>query len=171
MTVASQTFSGHRGITPMLWAFAALATIELLVVHLFVSLKWPAVAWLLSLITAISLIWLVRFITSFKRCPHALEADRLRLRMGSMRTIDIPLAHVVEVRSHWPSGAEKKPATANLVPIAFPNRLIGLHPPIAGRRGPISAVAIRVDDPDGFDAALAARGVGEAQRPPSKPNT
>jgi len=159
MTVTPETFSGHRGITPMLWAFAALATIELLVVHLFVSLKWPALAWILSVLTLLSIVWLVRFITSFKRCPNVIDTDKLRLRMGSLRTIEVPLAHVVEVRSHWPSGAEKKPGTANLVPIAFPNRLIGLHPPITGRRGPISTVAIRVDDPEAFDAALVARGV------------
>ncbi len=159
MTVTPEAFSGHRGITPMLWAFAALATIELLVVHLLVSLKWPALAWVLSVLTLLSIAWLIRFITSFKRCPHVLDADKLRLRMGSLRTLDVRLADVVGVHSHWPSGAEKSPETANLVPIAFPNRLIGLHPPLAGRRGPISSVAIRVDDPNGFDAALAARGV------------
>jgi hypothetical protein len=143
----------------MLWAFAALATIELLVVHLFLSLVWPTVAWVLTIATATSLVWLLRFITSFKRCPHALESDRLRLRMGSLRTIDIPLANIVGVRSHWPSGAEKSAASANLVPLAFPNRLIDFSPPVAGRRGPLSAVAIRIDDPGSFDAALAARGV------------
>ncbi len=159
MAVTAETFSGHRGITPMLWAFAALATIELLVVHLFVSLKWPALAWILSVLTLLSIAWLVRFIISFKRCPHMIDTEKLRLRMGSLRTLDVPLAHVVEIHSHWPSGTEKSPGTANLVPIAFPNRIIGLHPPIAGRRGPISAVAIRVDDPQAFDVALAARGL------------
>ena len=168
---AAETFSGHRGITPMLWAFAALATIELLVVHLFVSLKWPAVAWILTAVTLLSIVWLVRFITSFKRCPHALEAERLHLRMGSLRSIEVPLAHVVAVRSHWPSGAEKEPTTANLVPMAFPNRIIDIDPPLAGRRGPLSAVAIRVDDPEGFDAALAARGASSGQRPPSNCST
>jgi len=159
MTGAPETFSGHRGITPMLWAFAALATIELLVVHLFVSLKWPAIAWALSMITILSIAWLVRFIMSFKRCPHALDADRLHLRMGSLRTIVVPIAHIVALRSHWPSGAEKEATCANLVPIAFPNRLVEINPSVAGRRGSLSAVAIRVDDPAAFDVALAARGV------------
>jgi membrane-bound metal-dependent hydrolase YbcI (DUF457 family) len=159
MRDAPVIFSGHRGITPMLWAFAALVTIELLVVHLFLSLVWPTVAWVLTIATAISLAWLLRFITSFKRCPHLLKSDRLRLRMGSLRTIDIPLANIVGVRSHWPSGAEQSATSANLVPLAFPNRLIDFSPSVAGRRGPLSAVAIRIDDPESFDAALAARGV------------
>jgi hypothetical protein len=160
MNRAAETFSGHRGITPMLWTFAALATIELLVVHLFVALKWPALAWGISLFTALSLVWLVRFITSFKRCPHVVETERVLLRMGSLRTVDIPLDRIGAVRASWPSGAEKALGTANLVPVAFPNRLLDIHPAMTGRRGrALTAVAIRVDDPDAFDAALGARGV------------
>jgi hypothetical protein len=143
----------------MLSVFAALAVIELLVVHLFLSLSWPALAWVLTLATAASVIWLVRFITSFKRCPHMIEADHLRLRMGSLRTIDVPLAQVTQVRRQWESGAEKSPGTTNLVPIAFPNRLVDVDPPIVGRRGPIRSIAIRLDEPAAFDAALSSRGI------------
>jgi hypothetical protein len=146
----------------MLWAFAALATIELLVVHLFVSVKWPALAWGLSLVTALSLIWLVRFITSFKRCPHVIEGEKLKLRFGSLRTIEVPLAAIMTVRGRWGPGAEKATGTTNLVPIAYPNRLIEIDPPLSERRGPVSAVAIRLDAPEAFDAALAARGIAIA---------
>jgi hypothetical protein len=159
MRQAAETFSGHRGIAPMLWVFASLATIELVVVHLFVALKWPAAAWGLTIVTASSIAWLVRYITSYKRCPHRLESDALCLRMGSLRSIVIPVAHVAGVLSSWPSGAEKAVGSINLVPIAFPNRLVDLDPPMAGRRGPLSTIAIRLDDPAAFDAALAARGV------------
>jgi hypothetical protein len=159
MPAAAETFSGHRGIAPMLWVFASLAVIEMLVVHLFVSLKWPAAAWGLTLATLLALAWLVRFITSFKRCPHSVDGERLHLRMGSLRTISVPLSHVAAVRTQWPSGAEKAPGSVNFVPVAFPNRLVDLDPPIAGRRGPLSTVAIRLDEPERFDAALVARGV------------
>lgn len=162
MRQAAETFSGHRGIAPMLWVFASLAAIELIVVHLFVSLKWPAAAWALTLVTLLSLVWLVRFITSFKRCPHGVDGDRLSLRMGSLRTITVPLGHVAAIRSQWPSGAEKAPGSVNFVPIAYPNRLVDLDPPVAGRRGSLSTVAIRLDDPARFDAALASRGVNIA---------
>ena len=143
----------------MLWVLAALATIEMLVVHLFVSLKWPATAWVLTLVTALSILWLQRFITSFKRCPHTLEGDTLRLRFGSLRTIDVPLGQIWRVRRHWEIGAERAVGTANLVPIAFPNRLIDIEPPLAGKRRPLSLVAIKLDEPEAFDAALASRGV------------
>jgi hypothetical protein len=159
MSGAAETFSGHRGIAPMLWVFASLATTELVVVHLFVALKWPAAAWGLTIVTALSIAWLVRYITSYKRCPHRLESDALCLRMGSMRSIVIPIAQVAGVRTHWASGAEKAAGSVNLVPIAFPNRLVDIDPPIAGRRGPLSTIAIRLDDPAAFDASLAARGV------------
>ncbi|MCY7397865.1 MAG: hypothetical protein LH466_03370 [Sphingomonas bacterium] len=159
MTAAAESFSGHRGIAPMLSVLAALAVIEMLVVHLFVSLKWPSVAWLLTIVSTASIIWLVRFITSFKRCPHTIDADHLRLRMGSLRTIDVPLMQVAQVRRQWESGAETNRDTANLVPIAYPNRLIDIHPPINGRRGPLRAIAIRLDEPAAFDAALSSRGI------------
>ena len=156
---AAESFAGHRGIVPMLSVLATLAVIEMLVVHLFVSLTWPWLAWSLTIVTAASIVWLARFITSFKRCPHTIEADQLRLRMGSLRTIDLPLAQVSQVRRQWESGAEKKRETANLVPIAYPNRLIDIDPPLLGRRGPVRSIAIRLDEPAGFDAALSSRGI------------
>jgi hypothetical protein len=56
------------------------------------------------------------------------------------------------------AGAHKEAGVRNLVPLAYPNRMLVLSPPLADRR-PVHAVMIRLDDPAAFDAVLAAQGV------------
>lgn len=159
MSPVATEFPGHRADTPMLWALFALATLETFVVHLFLWLKWPAVASVLTLLSAGFLIWLVRLIRSLKTCPHCLDGDTLRLRMGSFKRFDIGLSQVARVRRSWASGEADAPGTASLVLMAAPNRLVELSSPVPGRRRPIGAVAISVNDPGAFDDALAARGI------------
>jgi hypothetical protein len=42
---SSSTFAYHRGVAPMAWVLFGLASIELVVVHLLVALRWPWLAW------------------------------------------------------------------------------------------------------------------------------
>ena len=49
--MASARFDQHRGIAPILWVFASLALLELLVVHLVMASRWPSLAWLLTVVT------------------------------------------------------------------------------------------------------------------------
>ena len=152
------TFANHHGVVPMLWVFAALALIELLAVHLVVSLKWPAVAWPLSAATALSVTWLVGWILSWRRLPHALHGDRLSLHEGSLRRVELPLAAIEAVHADLAGDLLKRRDTLNLVPIAYPNRIVELHEPLPGRRR-TRCVAIRVDDPQSFDEAMRNAGI------------
>lgn len=152
------TFANHRGVVPMLAAFAGLATLELLLVHLFVALKWPRIGWPLTVVSAISLVWLIAWIRSWRRMPHELDGNLLILRMGSLRSMSLPLAAIEGISTKVSRDILKQPGTRNLVPVAFPNRLILLREPLPDRRRTIR-VAVRVDDPASFDAALSAAGV------------
>jgi hypothetical protein len=67
----------------------------------------------------------------------------------------IPLDTIEAVLTSWGPGGHQAPGTRNLVPIAHPNRMILLRGPMAGRRGPVTRVAFRVDDPAAFDRAMA----------------
>lgn len=133
-------FDQHRGISPMLWAFCSLAFLELLVVHLLLSSRWPLVAWPLTVLSGATCLWLVSWIRSFKRLPHRLDGDRLRLHFGSIRSLDVPLAAIRSVRSSWDGDDLKRPATLNFVPIAYPNRMLLLDPELPGRKRPIDAM-------------------------------
>ena len=96
------TFSYHRAVAPMMWAFASLATIELVVVHLVVALRWPWIGWPLSALTLASLVWLVLWIRSFSKLPHRLEEHSLHLHAGTLRHVAIPLADIDSVAAALP---------------------------------------------------------------------
>lgn len=156
LAAVPKTFSYHKTTAPMLWAFVALAVTELLVVHLFVSLRWPALAWPLFALTALSILGLVWWILGFRRHPHCLTGEELVLRTGSLRTVRLPLAAIERVSTQWPSGEHRSAGALNLVPVAFPNRLLRLKAPLTLAKRPRDRIAVRVDDGAGFDAAMRA---------------
>jgi hypothetical protein len=147
-------FHYHRSLAPMMWAFVALATIELFAVHLLLSLRWPVVAWPLSLLTVASIGWVVVLIRSFERCPHTLSRDVLTLRSGRLKTYKVPRSDIAGIRSTWNTGEHAEDDTANLALIAHPHRIIDLNTPMIGKRGLIRRIAIALDDPAAFDTAL-----------------
>lgn len=155
---SATTFANHRGVVPMLWAFFGIATLEMVVVHLFVALKWPWIGWPLTIASALSIIWLVGWIRSWPRLPHRLQDGVLTLHMGSLRHYAVPLDRIARVLTQVTQDGVKAKRTANLVPIAFPNRIVELTEPFPGRRS-ITRLAIRPDDPAAFDAAMRAAGV------------
>ena len=158
MTEPAVTFDNHRGVVPMLGVFAGLATIEMLVVHLVAAAHWPRLAWPLTALTLASVVWLAWWIASWKRLPHRLRDGVLRLNMGSLHHIDVPIAAIASVRVVGDSAEIKARSTRNLVPLAWPNRIIDLRSALPGRR-PIQRIAIRLDDPLEFDRALRSHGI------------
>jgi hypothetical protein len=162
-----QAFPYHRTMAPLLWAFVALAVGEALLVHLFVALRWPTIGWPLLALSTASIVWLVRWILSFRRYPHVLCEHELQLRIGSLRHLAVPVSSIDSVCTSWPSGDHRGKGAINLVPVAYPNRMLRLNSAIRTRRGLCDRIALRVDDPASFDAAMAALGiaVGSAARP------
>ena len=114
----------------MMWVIFALSLIELIVVHLFVALKWPLIGWTLTILSALSAIWLVFWILSFKRLPHQLRGDELTLRFGSMKRVALELGNIACVKTDWEQGALNQKTIINLAGIAHPNRCLELKQPI-----------------------------------------
>ena len=140
----------------MMWVFFVLSIIELVVVHIFVALKWPYIGWPLTILSAIGAVWILFWIRSFRQRPHALEGNALQLNFGSLKSVNIDLANVARVRTSLEQGALEKKDAINLAGIAYPNRSIELNEPIEKGR---TRVLVRVDEPMPFGAALEARGV------------
>jgi hypothetical protein len=143
----------------MLWVFVALAACEMLLVHLFVALRWPAVGWPLSLLSVGSLLWFIFWIRSFRQKPHSLSTGELHLNTGSLRTLPVPISAIECVSSSWGSGEHKSKGATNVVPLAYPNRMLRLRHPIETRKGLCDRIAFRVDDPATFDAAMETLGI------------
>jgi hypothetical protein len=141
----------------MLWAFAAIAVIELFVVHFLVSIWSVPFALILSAFTLAGMVWLVLLIRSFRRLPVLLDEGGVLFKCGSLISIQVPLGQIEAVRAHFSSEALKSRAVLNLAMLSCPNVLVELRAPIARGRRSIDRVAHRLDDPGGFVAALAAR--------------
>ena len=146
-----ERFSYHRSVAPILWAFVALASLELVVVHLLVALLWSRIAALaVSIVTLASVGWLVSTIASMKRLPVTLDGRTLVMRVGTLRTIVVPVHDVAGLRTSWDPMVLKAPGVRNLALIAYPNILVDLAAPVGG----VVAIAHRLDDPTGFAAAI-----------------
>jgi hypothetical protein len=146
-------FAYHRSLAPLMWVFVALASLEALVVHPVMSaLDWR-VALALTAISVSSIAWFVLLIRSFKRLPVMVGEGQVLFRAGTLRKVAVPLGNIAAVRRNWPSEALKAPGVLNLGLMAYPNVLIELREPMAGRR-PVVAIAHKFDDPDAFVAAL-----------------
>ena len=141
----------------MMWAFAALAAIELFVVHFLVSLWSVTVALILSALTLATMVWLVLLIRSFRRLPVLLDEEALLLRSGSIVSLSVPLDRIETVRGQFASEALKSRSVLNLAMLSYPNVLIELREPIWRGRRSIDRIAHRLDDPGAFLAAVAAR--------------
>ena len=154
-----QTFDYHRTVAPSLWVLVALATCEMLLVHLFVTLRWPTIGWPVLLMSLSTIVWFVFWIRSFRRRPHSLSKSELRLNTGSLRTLAVPVSAIRSVHSNWAPGEHKGKGATNIVPLAYPNRMLRLREPIQTRKGLCDRVAFRVDDPALFDAAMDGIGI------------
>ncbi len=141
----------------MMWVLFALSLIELAAVHIFVALKWPWIGWPLTILSAAGAAAILLWIRSFRTRPHVLSADRLHLRFGSLKAIDLDLSNIERVTRGWEQGALDGRGIVNLAGIAYPDRCILLNEPIGKGR---ARVFVRLDQPEAFDQALEERGIG-----------
>jgi hypothetical protein len=161
------SFSYHRALAPMLWMFLAIATAELLLVHALVAIWHPRLAWALSALSLLALVWLIGFIRSLRGRPVLVAEGEVRLRLGRLRDIAVPIDGIANLRTCWPAGFHKQAWVLNLALLSFPNILVELREPLPGRRRRW-AVALRLDDPEGFARALRQR-IAAARRPEYPP--
>lgn len=154
----TESFAYHRSVAPGMWAFVALASIELVVVHLLLMLWRPWLAAILSALTLTSIAWLIGVIRSFGRLPVTIDGRALVMRVGTLSRLVIPVEDIAGLRTEWDGALVKRRTTLNLALIAYPNVVVDLARPRPGRRGVI-AVAHRLDQPEAFVAAIERLGV------------
>ncbi len=147
-------FSYHKAIAPMIWVLIGLSSIELVVVHLLLAHWWPRVAAVVAIVTVVGIVWLVMIVRSFRGMPVLLDADRLLMRVGRLRSVSVPTDLIRGLRSSCDAVALKQRDVMNLTLIAYPNVVVDLTAPIAVGRRRIATIAHRLDDPAGFAAAL-----------------
>jgi hypothetical protein len=154
--IATLAFAYDRALAPLLWALACIMLVELAVAHLIVSsLVGGAAAMILSALSIATLVWIIFFIRSLKRRPVLVDETGVTMRVGSLRSVEIPMDRIGGVRTSWPREALKQRSVLNLALINYPNVMVDLDPPLPARRRSLTAVTHRLDDPGGFVAAVA----------------
>ncbi|KQM72112.1 hypothetical protein ASE72_11725 [Sphingomonas sp. Leaf20] len=138
----------------MIWVLIGLSTVELVVVHLLLAHWWPRIAIAVAAVTLGMIMWLVTVVRAFRSMPVVLEADRLLMRTGRLRSVSVATQQIAGLRSSCDAATLKQRHVLNLALIAYPNTVIDLLAPVAVGRRQISTIAHRLDDPAGFADAL-----------------
>ena len=143
----------------MMWAFLAIALVELVVVHVLLALWSPWIAIGISVVSVTGLGWLILMLRSLKRMPVVVRDDVIVFRTGSLLCLCVARANVARLRPDWNAEALKAPDILKLSLLAYPNVVVELVDPVdvvrLGRVRRVTAIAHRLDDPAGFAAALA----------------
>ncbi|QTD56051.1 hypothetical protein [Parasphingorhabdus cellanae] len=153
-----QSFHYHQSVAPMLWVLLALSFIELFVVHFLVSFFYPTAAIVISIITAISIGWLIRFLLSMKKMPVRLGPEELVMCLGNSISITVDRGNIAGTRDSWSEESLKNDNVLRLSLLAYPNLVLDLKEPVTythfWKKRSTMAIAHRLDDLDAFHRAL-----------------
>jgi hypothetical protein len=159
----SGVFSVHRASTyvHVLVGIGMALIVETVAVHFLVRMHSPALAWVLTLLSLYTLLWLIGDYRALVARPIRATASHLRFRYGLRWEADVPLDVVKEAEllppPMGPTPKEKGrlvvslPGGANLkLQFERPTDFLGLY----GRRKMITELRVRVDEPEKLRAAL-----------------
>lgn len=160
--VEAELFAYGRQVAPLLWAFVALAAIEMAVVHLLLWHWSRALALVLGGLSAATLVWLVALLLSFRRRPVEIGPRSLRVRTGFLIDAEVRLADIAFVQSGYASADYMPGGLLKASLLAYPNAVVLLRRDVSlpgpfGRKRNVHAVALAVDEPARFLARLERR--------------
>lgn len=152
-------FSYHRYLNPMIGTLLALQLFELAVVHFFVMMWNPLVAWILFGLSLGGVLWLIALMKSFRIKPVLLDEETLRVRSGAMVDVEIPRDAIARLAPAFDADTLKARDTLNTAILAAPNVCLELAHPVAvptffGGTREVERVAMRLEDSAGFLRAL-----------------
>lgn len=133
-----------------------LIVVETAAAHIALVMWKPAIAWISTISSAYALVWLAGDAHAIRLYPVAIAGDTLRVMIGVRWRAAIPLADITSVtETHSvPDGALGLALLAPtvLVTLRAPVEVVGL----LGRRRRADRIALTIDDPRAFIAAVAA---------------
>ena len=155
----AQAFAYHRYLNPMIGVLLALQLFELAIVHFFVMMWNPLVAWILFGLSTAGALWLVALMKSFRIRPVLVDGQTLRVRSGAMIDAAIPRGAIAAVAPSFSEATRKRKDTLDTAILAAPNVCLELAHPVAiptffGGTRMVERVAMRIEDAPGLIAAL-----------------
>lgn len=164
-------FSYHRqgGYALILGFFAFLVLLETTVAHLLLARWSTTAAWVLTVLSVYTLIWLFGDYHAGRLQPIALGATHLHLRTGMRWRVDVPWQQVAGLDKIGPVD-KKAPGYLNLTVIGEPRLALRLKEPVVvvgllGRTKQAAVIGLSVDDPAPFVAAVTERLAAQENAP------
>jgi len=159
---ATELFHYHRQVGPMLWVFAALAFVELGVIHLLLWHWSHFGAYALDALSGTALLLILGLLLSMRSRPVELGAGALRVRIGLLIDARVPLDEIAFAQSSFAPADYMPGSLLKASLLAHPNVVVLLHrdidlPGPLGRTRRVHAVALAVDEPARFLLSLNTR--------------
>ncbi len=148
----SMRSTGWLGIAGVL---GFLVIVETTATHFLLAMWSVTVAWIATASAAYALLWLVADAQAIRLYPVAVTGGVLRVAIGVRWRAAIPVATIASVEP-----IRQVPAGAMNLALLTPSVLITLHAPVEitgmfGMRRRADRLALTIDDPEAFAAALA----------------
>lgn len=162
----SDAFTFHRrsGLIALLSAATGAAVVELFVVHLAVHAFSARVAWGLTFVSAVGVVWLIGFTRAIVLRPVLVTARGVLVRSGVQWTVDVPFADIARLETGRVSApAGRVPGHLRVGGSGRPTAVIHLREPataagIYGRNRQARTISIPLDEPAAFAEAVRVRG-------------
>jgi hypothetical protein len=131
-----------------------LIVVETAVLHVGLNAWNPTVAWVSTISSAYTLLWLVGDAQAIRLYPVVVTADAVRINIGIRWRVAIPRGDIVSVTE-----SRSVPDGALSLALMEPTVLVALRAPIEvrgllGRRRRADRIALTIDDPKAFIARL-----------------
>jgi hypothetical protein len=158
-------FSYHQksGYGPLVTAILVAMGVELIALHLLLSLWSPAAAWVMTALSAYGVVWIVGDWRAALCRPIVLEEDALLIRIGLRWTVRVPFAMIEGVYpSSKPPPDRKAPGYLEAVLFGKPvYRVVCKEPVVAqglyGVQKQVTTIGFAPDDTAAFEATLKER--------------
>lgn len=145
----------------------AVVLIESVAVHFAVAIRHVTIAWILTLSSALAILWLVRDYAALGAGTVRLSADDVELMIGRRFNVSIPLTAIARVitptfRDLPTPGTTQGGDFLNLTKPAAPNVLMALAEVrrvriTMGIGRDVKRIALKLDDPGAFITAIEER--------------
>ena len=153
-------YTENSGLGGLLLALGLVTSMETIAVHLLVATWSPRAAWVLTALSIYTLLWLTAVFQASRLRPVVVSDDQLLVRTSLVWTIEVPRDAIALVGAIEDAPREKgilraALGTAPVVLVMLKRPMVARGP--LGVRRSVRGIALYVDEPARFRAALDAR--------------
>ncbi len=161
---SGEQWGSGKVLRPLLMAVCCIATLELVVLHVLLlaiveSVTW---VWLLAALELYAVLWLIGLLRGFRSWPHVIDDDQVTLRVSAFDEVVVARDAILgaRVKPERPSGRRLRPDADGHAHFVMGEADVELDIADGGLAGrgdagtSVTTLAIAVDDPRGFVAAV-----------------